>query len=349
MNTIKSFSVSILCTALVFGPIGTAKGAEGENPATVMPELVTPLPTSSSEVDSSSAPLPEKTESTQDSTLESIPIDSPSNKTPDQPEAEPPIVNGEPGSAAPAEKQSPKVTIKPWIKTKKVSRHTFKKGLDISVVYPRFTGEPKDTIAKLNKLMKKTVNCNMPNGVALEESVGYMCSCEYEISSVTPEIVSVDLNFYSYLGGAHGNGYTVPFNYQLTSNGPREITIKNLFGRKPNVVALQNLVRPRLIKTLYPEGEGSDDQWINDGTAKLRDFKCISLDKDGVTFNFQSYQVACYAAGAPSVKFKYHELAHLFNATSPLYNTVLSAKLKASKKHVASKRHAHNKVASRVH
>ncbi len=347
MNTIKTLSVSILCTALAFGSIGTAKGAEEAAPATEMPELVTPLPTSSSEVDSSSTALPE--ESTKDSKLEPKITDTTSNKTPNQPEAEPPVVKEESERTPSAEKQAPTVTIKPWIKTKKVSRHTLKKGLDISVVYPRFTGEPKETIAKLNKLMKKTVNCNMPAGVALEGSVGCMCSCEYEISSVTPEFVSVDLNFYSYLGGAHGNGYTVPFNYQLTSNGPKEITIKNLFGRKPNVVSLQNLVRPRLIKTLYPEGGGSDDQWIKDGTAKLRDFKCISLDKDGVIFNFQSYQVACYAAGAPSVKFKYHELANLFDAKSPLYNTVLSAKLKASKRHVASKRHARNKVASKAH
>jgi hypothetical protein len=218
-------------------------------------------------------------------------------------------------------------TTKSWIKTKKYKRVTSRKGHTVVVEYPMFSGEPKESIAALNKQMKKFVNKHMPIVNIHDETGGteFSYECSYGIQSLTPDLISVDMNFYSFTGGAHGNAWTVPFNYKLTANGPKEITIANVFGKKPDLKALQNLIRPRLWNELYPDDDGGDREWIESGTAELADFQCISVDKEGVTFNFQQYQVACYAAGAPSITLTYAELQDQFAPSSPVYCFVKAA------------------------
>uniref|UniRef100_UPI003BABDC1C RsiV family protein n=1 Tax=Parvibaculum sp. TaxID=2024848 RepID=UPI003BABDC1C len=54
-------------------------------------------------------------------------------------------------------------------------------------------------------------------------------------------------------------------------------------------------------------------------------FKYISVDEDGLTFNFQQYQVACYAAGMPSITVSYNDLKDLFTPASPIYSIVKAA------------------------
>lgn len=133
------------------------------------------------------------------------------------------------------------------------------------------------------------------------------------------------MHFYSFTGGAHGNTVTVPFNYKLTENGPKQITLANVFGKKPDLKTLQSLVRPRLVEELYPDDDGADREWINTGTEDLSCFNCISVDKEGLTFNFQQYQVACYAAGMPSISVSYDDLKELFTPASPIYPIVEAA------------------------
>jgi hypothetical protein len=217
--------------------------------------------------------------------------------------------------------------VKPWLKSKTFKHTTIRKGRFVTVEYPQFIGEPKESVATLNKLMKKFVNGHMP---ALKINADpnpndFVYSCGYQVTSLSPDLISIDMDFYSFTGGAHGNTVTAPFNYRLTNNGPKEITLANVFGKKPDLKTLQTLVRPRLLEELYPDDDGADREWINTGTADLSCFQCISIDKDGLTFNFQQYQVACYADGAPSITVSYTELKDMFTPTSPIYSIVKAA------------------------
>ena len=209
------------------------------------------------------------------------------------------------------------------IKSRKIVKTTITRGKEVHVEYPQFTGANKIAIDKLNKLMRQAVNDNMPAGEASEEADStYTYSCEYTIHHLSPDLVSVSLYFYSFTGGAHGNGSSIPFNYTIDGTAPREITIENVFGRKPHLATLQKLVRPKLFKHLYDEEQSAsteDSEWINQGTENIDSLSDISIDRTGITFNFQSYQVACYAAGAPSIKVTFNELRTQFAKSSPVY------------------------------
>lgn len=124
----------------------------------------------------------------------------------------------------------------------------------------------------------------------------------YEVLNDKDDILSVKFDEYLYLWGAHGTPTITTFT--LNKKTGKLIT----FSSKKILEKFSKLVRPALTKYLT-EIEMSDGNWILEWTEPMwANFSTFTLESDGngkilsITFYFQPYQVAWYAAGMPAVK-----------------------------------------------
>ena len=114
---------------------------------------------------------------------------------------------------------------------------------------------------------------------------------------VGPEVVSVELLLSEYTGGAHPNTAVVSVNIDLKTGS--EITLDDALariGRTLPQVATQSLAQLKAAvgeDIIFPEGAGANPD--NYGT--------FLIGTSTVTFVFQNYQVAPYAAGIQKVSF----------------------------------------------
>ena len=123
----------------------------------------------------------------------------------------------------------------------------------------------------------------------------------------TWSITSVLMETYEMLGGAHGNSATYSFNYNQKTR--RLISVTHMVPKKKFSVIEKN-VRAELTKKL--EWTGNID-FITDGTSskKLANYRVFAIHTDttgrinSITFYFDPYQVAPYAAGRQSVTLSY--------------------------------------------
>nr|WP_259953183.1 TIR domain-containing protein [Sulfitobacter mediterraneus] len=87
-------------------------------------------------------------------------------------------------------------------------------------------------------------------------------------------------------------------------------TFSELFLDDSALVAIQSEVRDLLNATLCrEENELSDRNWIYEGTKEWSDFSNFAFSDDGLLISFASYQVACFAAGTPTVKVPYESIS----------------------------------------
>lgn len=210
-------------------------------------------------------------------------------------------------------------TQKNWVKIKSVSRNPKINGSTFEVSYPQFVGAPKPAIDELNRAVARIARNNLPSVSVVRkgkrESFEY--NGNYDVIHLSPEFVSLEMIYSSFTGGAHPNGWTLPFNYILTPTGAQELTLQNVFGKKPDLKALQKLIRPRLIEDLC-----APEDRVNEGTATFKDLSCFTINKDGLNFTFQQYQVSGYATGTPRVTLDYEDLDGMFDRTSPIFKQV---------------------------
>ena len=113
---------------------------------------------------------------------------------------------------------------------------------------------------------------------------------------IDPDIVSIRLSLYGYTGGAHGGSTTYGFN--LNRRSGTALTLDDalsLIGLSLSELADQSLAQLEadLGTVDFPEGVSSQPE----------NFQTFVVDADEVTFVFQEYQVAPYAAGPQQVSF----------------------------------------------
>jgi hypothetical protein len=102
-------------------------------------------------------------------------------------------------------------------------------------------------------------------------------------------------HIYSDTGGAHGIQVTQTFSFDISGN---EITLDNLFINKTKGLQLvADFVKQDLLKR-----KDADSKWISDGAApEEENYQNFTVDETSVTFMFDPYQVAAYAAGPQTV------------------------------------------------
>ncbi len=148
------------------------------------------------------------------------------------------------------------------------------------------------------------------------ETTGSDLGVGYEVRLATDDLISVKFDIGSYYqGAAHPNSYTNVLNYDVKA--AKVIKLADLF--KPGAKYLQAMsshaVR-HLKKQAQAKGADSmlDDEWIGRGAGPdIMNYQSWTITRKGLGINFDSYQVAPYAAGPQYVLIPYSALKDLIN------------------------------------
>lgn len=217
------------------------------------------------------------------------------------------------------------------LRASKVHRLSKPKGWEIEIAYPQFTGEPAPSIQKLNQSVKNLVDAERKKlqnkGPRIDPlEIPYWFRCDYHALLVNPKIVSLVFHFNQFYGGAHGDNWSVPLNFQVVPEA-KPISLEDFFGKKVDPTILSNLCRLELYKKL---GSG-DSSVVIDGTdfSQAKSSPHFAFDKNGVVFYFDPYAVASYSEGPQEIRFSYAKLHALFAPSSPVYQYVQVSTVKA--------------------
>lgn len=143
----------------------------------------------------------------------------------------------------------------------------------------------------------------------LDEPLKNLCSLRgrYEVVRRDSRSISVryeiqKMPFYA----AHGSRETRVQNFLLAPFQP--LTIEDALLSDEALEKLSEAAKNKLME----QDSHLDKQWVSSGTAPVTDnYSCFTVSDSYVTFIFDEYQVACYAAGQQTVNFTFDELVGL--------------------------------------
>jgi hypothetical protein len=143
----------------------------------------------------------------------------------------------------------------------------------------------------------------------------------YTLAMAKDDLISLDFGVGSYYSGAaHPNSYSETVTFDLR-NG-KSIKLSDLFT--PGSKFIQTLSRysiQDLKKQAKAQGADSmlDDDWIQRGAGPdATNYESWTITKTGLGINFDSYQVAPYAAGPQHVTVPYSALKDIVRMDGPL-------------------------------
>lgn len=181
----------------------------------------------------------------------------------------------------------------------------------ISIYYPEVG------VASVDEALKKFAE-DMAAGYEKELQESYGDSAEkpsswgswdetgfFTVSRPNPDVLSVTFNIGYYTGGAHGQLLIAVQNYDLKTGARLEL--KDLFARPQEAIEiLSRLSESKLRESLGPDLE---EDMLKSGTAPDPDnFLNLSLQPDGLTVEFQPYQVGPWSIGLQHVEISLQEL-----------------------------------------
>ncbi|HEX3184098.1 MAG TPA: DUF3298 domain-containing protein [Pyrinomonadaceae bacterium] len=201
---------------------------------------------------------------------------------------------------------------------------------EIDAQYPQLTGGTNPNFEKFNALARsfvmKTV-AGFKKDMAPEEgeeprpegSMGSDLGISYTINLAQDDLVSVQFDIGSYYqGAAHPNSHSETLNYDL-KNG-KQLRLADIF--KPGSKYLQTL-STYCIADLKKQSKEKNtellDDMLNEGVSpKATNYESWTITKRGIGINFDSYQVAPYAAGPQFVMVPYSALKDLIKPDGPI-------------------------------
>ncbi len=205
---------------------------------------------------------------------------------------------------------------------------------EIDVQYPQFTGGNNPNLEKFNQAVRVMVMRNVTEfkkNMVPEEgaepppegSMGSDLGIGYKILVAQDDLVSLQFDVGSYYqGAAHPNSHTETINYDL-KNG-KQLKLADLF--KPGSKYLQTLSTYCItdLKKQWKEKNLEVFAEVDEGAAPAaKNFANWTISKRGLGINFDSYQVAPYAAGPQFVMVPYSALKDLIKPDGPLAQFVL--------------------------
>lgn len=136
------------------------------------------------------------------------------------------------------------------------------------------------------------------------------------------KLVSVNFNYYSYTGGAHGLTTTLVLNYK-TSDGKR-IYLSDVFKKDSQYLdKISSYCAESLKESLSKDGGMVDENWLKEGTApKQENYNSVGFSEHGLVVTFAQYQVAPYAVGEQIVMIPYGELKDLIDENGVLADKI---------------------------
>ena len=123
----------------------------------------------------------------------------------------------------------------------------------------------------------------------------------YEVTAANKDFVSVLFIFTEFLGGAHPNGDSKSFNYDLNSDAP--VNLADLFTPNSNYL---KVISDYSIKSLKKTGTAGD---VESGAGpKIKNFHSWNITPVGLQINFDPDDVGSHAEGEHVVVIPYSEL-----------------------------------------
>lgn len=150
------------------------------------------------------------------------------------------------------------------------------------------------------KQARTDLQAGSPMGLGYEYESGPL------LSTYKPgRVISLSMNTYRYMGGAHGLGLTDGITYAMINGQPKEIGLADCFVPGTRY-------RPLVEKLLFAKLRQDDRaEWVHDGTVKTlspAQFNNFTVEKDGLEWTFNPYEMGSYAAGPISIKLTPKEL-----------------------------------------
>ena len=163
---------------------------------------------------------------------------------------------------------------------------------EIKAFYPVFGIQYADSVVKnlLDQqiaLFRETVGEER-----ISENWTNELNIQFEVAQYNEHLVTVVFDQYWFTGGAHGN--TVFSNVVMDIQQRKNYVLTDFFKGNP-LTSIQAPVREKL------KSEIEFHDFINEGTASLKDFEIFAINDSLITFYFTPYQVAPYAYGSQRI------------------------------------------------
>lgn len=174
---------------------------------------------------------------------------------------------------------------------------------EADIKYPLISGL-KDGAAQtsINAGIRKNaeqVKCEGEPSKETSKENSFTITYSYQIPFQSPQIISFLFNEWAFEGGAHGNGIIDGMIIDLETG--KILTVKELFDDKK-----LGEVNQLIYNTLIPDAQDIFRDGIEKRkTSFIQDGKCngciVTLGKDGIHVAFQTYEVAPFSSGNPTV------------------------------------------------
>jgi hypothetical protein len=178
------------------------------------------------------------------------------------------------------------------IATVRLQKETERLWIDIS--YPQFGFAGDARIRKLAEEAAAGIEQLAANPPAYSAAAKFSATGYFDSIYTGPDVVSVRMVLSTYTGGAHGSSTISGFNFARPSG--RELSLDDALSMLSQTLSqvaatATSELKARLGSAIFPEG----------ATAARENYSTFLVGADKVTFVFQEYQVAPYAAGPQEV------------------------------------------------
>ena len=180
----------------------------------------------------------------------------------------------------------------------------------IAIAYPQINGLDafnQKAKAIIDKEISDFKTNSLANDTAVKQvdPIGYAkypreydLNISYDKGEIDNNIVSVVFNVYNFEGGAHGESYFIPLNYDIKNK--KEIALADLFpNQKDYLQKISAYCTADLTKQLTKALGNLDGTDLAGGAGPVADnFQYFLINKNNIVFYFPQYQVAFGAAGS---------------------------------------------------
>lgn len=175
---------------------------------------------------------------------------------------------------------------------------------EVDIDYPVFEAEPLLN-AQLAQLVQRELQ-NFNKEFFAAETPAYSQVFEFKIDHdpiyEDTAYISFLLSIYRYTGGAHGETSLIPITYSKQTK--KLLSLEDVIqpARKDWLSVLSAEARKQLTAQVQARKLASSDDWITQGTVPQKEhFAVFKLEKNGIRFVFNQYQVAPYSSGMPEI------------------------------------------------
>ncbi|KAA9002367.1 DUF3298 and DUF4163 domain-containing protein [Paenibacillus spiritus] len=178
-----------------------------------------------------------------------------------------------------------------------------KEGAAIHLEYPQISGLNNAAVQqKINETLKQAnaaFTAEMNNELAKrgEDERPYEFDSRFLVTYNSNGLLSLVMDQYSYLGGAHGMTYRQGFTFSLKDG--KRLLLKDLFGANPNYKKVLNAKAGKELRAM--------GGYLG-GFTGLTTEKYFYLKEGKAVLFFQLYDYTAYAQGFPLVTFDFKEL-----------------------------------------